>query len=54
VTGPSAPKDLVVASHDSDDHLTLSAPWPGPTGGVMLTFHHDEHNYCVHFSMDAP
>jgi hypothetical protein len=54
VTGPSVPAGLVVVSHDTDDHLTLSAPWAGASGVVMLTFHHDEHNYCVHFSMDAP
>jgi hypothetical protein len=54
ITGTGVPADTIVASHDSDDQVTLSAPWPGPSGTVMLAFHHDEHNYCVHFSMDAP
>jgi hypothetical protein len=51
VTGPGVPADTVVASHDNDGQLTLSAPWPGASGPVMLSFRHDERNYCVHFSM---
>lgn len=29
----------------------LSTPWTGATGTASLTFKHDQHNYCVHFSM---
>ena len=47
---PIAP---VVSSRDSDEQLTLSAPWPGATGTVPLSFHYDLYNYCVHFSMPA-
>jgi hypothetical protein len=36
------------------DALTLSSPWSGPTGMAELAFHHDQHNYCVHFSVDVP
>jgi hypothetical protein len=44
----------IVAKHDSDDQVTLSTPWTGATGKVSLAFHHDEHNYCVHFSLPVP
>jgi hypothetical protein len=54
VTGPGLPAGVIVRTHDSDDNLTLSTPWPGPSGKATLSFHHDEHNYCVHFSMAAP
>ncbi len=53
VAGPGVPADTMVVSHVSDDALTLSAPWPGATGKVMLSFRHDHRNYCVHFAMDA-
>jgi hypothetical protein len=51
VTGPGVPADTIVASHDNDGQITLSAPWTGAGGTVMLAFRHDERNYCVHFSM---
>jgi len=54
VTGGALPNDTIIAKHDSDDQLTLSTPWTGATGKAMLTFHHDQHNYCVHFSMPVP
>jgi hypothetical protein len=53
VTGADVAADTVVVSHDSDDQLTLSSPWAGASGTVMLSFRHDMHNYCVHFAMDA-
>ena len=48
-------KDLptIVSSHDSDDQLTLSTPWPGQGGSAQLTFRYDLYNYCVHFSQKA-
>jgi len=36
------------------DTITLSSPWTGATGKVTLAFHHDQHNYCVHFAQDVP
>jgi hypothetical protein len=36
------------------DTLTLSSPWTGATGKATLAFHHDQHNYCVHFAEDVP
>ncbi len=52
VEGVGVPPDTVVLTHDTDDQLTLSTPWPSATSKVMLKMHHDERNYCVHFSMD--
>jgi hypothetical protein len=46
--------DTVVTSATSDTQLTLSAPWSGATGTAMLSFRHDEYNYCVHFTMTQP
>jgi len=54
VTGGGLPADTIVAKRNSDDQVTLSTPWTGETGKVSLKFHHDEHNYCVHFSMPVP
>ncbi len=51
VSGAGLPMDTIVVSHDSDDQLTLSAPWPGASGTASLSYHHDERNFCVHFSM---
>lgn len=53
VTGPALPAGTIVASHDSNDQLTLSAPWPGASGNASLAFRHDAYNYCVHFAMDV-
>lgn len=54
VGGDGVPADTIVVTHDSDDHLTLSAPWPGSSGKVKLSFRHDERNFGVHFSMKEP
>lgn len=53
VEGSGVPADMMVVSHVSDDALTLSAPWPGPTGKATLSFRHNHRNYCVHFAMAA-
>jgi hypothetical protein len=36
------------------DTLMLSSKWTGITGTAQLSFHHDQRNYCVHFSMPVP
>ncbi len=51
VSGAGLPEGVVVLSQDSDEQVTLSAPWPGETGLVELTFQYDHSNYCVHFSL---
>jgi hypothetical protein len=53
VTGPNVQAGTVVASHDSDQQLTLSQPLTGAATAVGFAFHHDEYNYCVHFVMDV-
>lgn len=53
VDAPGLPKGTRVVAI-KPDALTLSAPWSGPSGGVELVFHHDQHNYCVHFSLEVP
>ena len=53
VSGADVPADTIVVSHDDNDHLTLSSPWAGASGTVMLSFRHDSYNYAVHFAMDA-
>jgi hypothetical protein len=57
VTGGGLPADTIVSSvisQASGDQMTLSTPWTGPTGAAMLTFQHDNYNYCVHFAMPVP
>jgi hypothetical protein len=57
VTGGGLPADTVVSSvlsQASGDQMTLSTPWTGPSGAAMLTFQHDNYNYCVHFAMPVP
>jgi hypothetical protein len=54
VSRGAAPTGVVVTSRDSDDQLTLSGPWTGETGTAMLSFHYDQYNYCVHFSLPVP
>lgn len=51
VSGTRVPANTIVVSQDSDSQVSLSAPWPGATGSISLSMHHDEHNYCVPFSM---
>jgi len=47
------PAGTVVLRKNSNQQMTLSTPWPGPTGTADLTFHHDQHNYCVQFEMSV-
>jgi hypothetical protein len=54
VTGTDVPADTIVLTQDSNDQLTLSAPWPKASGRVKLSYRHDERNFCVHFSMKEP
>jgi hypothetical protein len=54
VQGCDVPDNMVVKSKDSGQQLTLSTPWPGATGTGFLTFHHDQHNYCVQFELEVP
>jgi hypothetical protein len=51
VSGAALPTNAIVVSHDSDDQLTLSVPWAGASGMETFSYHHDERNFCVHFSM---
>jgi hypothetical protein len=51
VSGMGLPTGAIVVSHDSDDQLTLSVPWAGASGTASLSYHHDERNFCAHFSM---
>ncbi|CAN5724258.1 hypothetical protein BH09MYX1_BH09MYX1_42530 [soil metagenome] len=53
VSGTGVPKDTIVVAQNTDSQITLSAPWAGATGKVMLSFHHDQYNYAVHFVADA-
>ncbi len=49
------PKETVVLAVDSTNSvITLSNPWPGPTGAAQLTFWHEERNYCVDFQLTVP
>jgi hypothetical protein len=47
------PAETIVASKDSDDQLTLSQAWTGPSGTATLTFHHEQRNYCVQFQLEV-
>ena len=51
VTGPGLAAGVIVETLGSGDGLTLSAPWSGATGKASVSFHHDLHNYCIHFAM---
>jgi hypothetical protein len=53
VTGTGLAAGTIVVSMMADT-MTLSAPWTGASGMAELSFHHDLHNYCVHFSMAVP
>src|SRR6266849_4423868 len=45
------PDGTIVKRKNSNSQMTLSTPWPGPSGIADLIFHHDLHNYCVQFEM---
>lgn len=45
------PQGANVLQKVSHSQVTLSSVWTGPSGTANLTFHHDEHNYCVQFEM---
>jgi len=51
VSGAGVAAGTVVVSHVSDDALALSNAWSGASGQATLSFHHDERNYAVHFTM---
>jgi hypothetical protein len=38
------PDGTIVRLKNSNQEVTLSRDWPGPTGTVDLSFHHDQHN----------
>jgi hypothetical protein len=52
LSGTGVAPGAVVVSHDSDDQLTLSAPWPGDSARINASYHHGQANYCVHFALD--
>jgi hypothetical protein len=52
LSGTGVAPGVVVLSHDSDDQLTLSAPWSGDSARISASYHHGQANYCVHFAMD--
>jgi hypothetical protein len=54
VSGSGVPAGTIASVVADNDHITLSAPWPGASGMAMLTFRHDHHNYAVHFAMPVP
>lgn len=49
VDSDTLPDGTIVKRKNSNTQMTLSNPWPGPSGTADLTFHHDQHNYCVQF-----
>jgi hypothetical protein len=53
VTGDGIAADTIV-TQVANDTITLSAPFSGTAGSAMLQFQHDQHNFCVHFSMPVP
>jgi hypothetical protein len=54
VEAAGLPDGTIVKQKDSGERLTLSNAWPGATGTAELTFHHDQHNYCVQFEHLVP
>jgi hypothetical protein len=52
LSGTGVAPGTVVVSRDSDDQLTLSAPWAGDSARIQVAFHHGQANFCVHFAMD--
>ena len=53
VTGSGLAGDAVVKAR-SGDTFTLSQPWTGASGTVMLAFHADQRNYGVQFALPVP
>jgi hypothetical protein len=51
LSGTGIPADTVVQSRESNDQLTLATPWSAVSGRITATFHHEQANFCVHFSM---
>lgn len=51
LSGAGVPADTIVQSRDSNDQLTLATPWSAPSGRITASFHHEQANYCVHFSL---
>lgn len=51
LTGNGVAPDTQVLARISNDELELAAPWAGPSGRTTASFHHNQANYCVHFSM---
>lgn len=51
VDSSGLPDGTIVRRKSSNQQLTISREWLGPTGAAELTFHHDQHNYCVQFEM---
>lgn len=51
LSGTGIPADAVVQSRESNDQLTLATPWSAVSGRITATFHHEQANFCVHFSM---
>lgn len=51
VDSDSLPNGTVVLRKSSNQQMTLSTEWTGSSGAVDLTFHHDQHNYCVQFEL---
>jgi hypothetical protein len=53
VTGAGLAEGAVVTAR-SGDNVTLSQPWTGASGTVMLSFHADQRNYGVQFALPVP
>lgn len=53
-SGGTLPAGTLIQTLDSADQATLSQPWTGDSGTASLTFHHDQHNYAVHFELPVP
>ncbi|HVY26496.1 MAG TPA: dockerin [Polyangiaceae bacterium] len=51
LTGAGVAEDTIVLSRESNDQLTLATPWSSASGRISASFHHEQANYCVHFSM---
>jgi hypothetical protein len=51
LSGTGVPTDTIVQSRESNDQLTLATPWSAASGRITASFHHEQANFCVHFSM---